>query len=105
MRRTRRPACGRRGRTLNLIRRAPAAPTWVHEVAPPAIGSYWLAVDWLPPDEVTVCAAFEPKVTAPGWIAGQLGAVNGPLKGAPGGHTWAYAVTLPGAGAGPEPFR
>ena len=77
----------------------------MQELEPPEIGSYVAAVDWLPPLEVTVCAAAEPNTTAPGWIAGHDAASNGPLTGDPGGHTCAYAATLPGAGALPLPLR
>src|SRR3712207_7882647 len=69
-----------------------------HGLLPARTGSTASPFSGSPPAELIVCASARPKRTAPGWIAGQLSAVNGPPAGASRGQVCVNVVTLPGAG-------
>src|SRR3712207_5960505 len=76
-----------------------------HGSCPAATGSIATDTFGSPPAEVTVWGSALPKRTAPGCRAGQLGAVYGPPAGWSAGQVWLHAVTAPGAGGAPVPFR
>ena len=64
----------------------------------PAIGSNALATEELPPADVNVFAASEPKVTPGRCSASHVRALYGPPSGVVLGQVWLNAVTDPGAG-------
>src|SRR5687768_18244501 len=79
------PAAGG-SRQLAVFGSSPPAVDLHGSFIEPAIGSNVCATCGLPPAEVNVFSAGSTSRTSPGWIASQLGALNGPPDGASPGQ-------------------